>query len=437
MSKQHFPTLNLSQKTITITVVVTVVVLIGALAWFFSPQDHKNYDPLKPVPVPIAVPQTQTLRIGLIYSLTNDATQGSGWVFNAEGAQIAIHRLKAGKTDVELVAVNDYGTDKGASEAVSYLADKKVSGIVVATSGSHTNVLAQHARTAGIPAIFLYEASIPTGKGIWTMAPEHTTVVKEIKESLKSSGLSSSLAIVPKNFDKSTGLATLTYVTQDTVTNERSDNSGTHDFINKLRERVEANASDSFIIFGDARFQAEALAAIQAAGYTFPVYLAPEATNSLFDSVLAEHGSFYTDMYTYGISDPDVTSLSNNTAGSAAAAFLAALRTLGSDNEATTLDGTQPYSSVALYADTRSHDAVLAFAYAAAQAGSTKPDKVKEQLSSLTLTHSDGIAGEPMSFSETTPYVTNTLSILTSTSETLGIRDISNKRLYWYREAEE
>ena len=94
----------------------------------------------------------------------------------------------------------------------------------------------------------------------------------------------------------------------------------------------------------------------------------------------------------------DSLALQSDDPGRGLAAFLEAVRVMGQDSSYMTLQDDQAFKSAAPYADARSHNAVLAFAYAIDKVHERKPEAVTRVLESMRLDAAQAIAGDALDF---------------------------------------
>ena len=119
-------------------------------------------------------------------SATSAPAQGTEWRHAAEGAQLAASRFARGGTTITLVPVNDKGTADGAIAAIQPLADKKVAGIVLATSGSHTRDALQEAAERDLPVLLPYATPAGTcDRRGWLTGAEDTVTDQRMVELLR------------------------------------------------------------------------------------------------------------------------------------------------------------------------------------------------------------------------------------------------------------
>ena len=113
-----------------------------------------------------------------------------------------------------------------------------------------------------------------------------------------------------------------------------------------------------------------------------------------------------------------------------------ALRSAAADPAVEDFFDGEPFASVAGSADTRSHDAVLALAHAAAGAGSAEPSAVADALGSLRLDRADGLTGAGLDFTSQAALPADQVVALQGTTQDPGVRpepgSAPSPRLFWF-----
>lgn len=413
--------------------------------------------PEAPDPVAVTVPVALSnvtapadLKLGVVVTMGQGQSQGSEWAAAAEGAVVAQYRLAAGGSDVELVVEDDRGTPAGSLAAVESLLEEGVSGIVFATSGAHLAPGLEAAAAAKLPAVLPY-APLPEGSDlsdVYTLAPG----AKDIE-----AGLNSAIAefSYPVLLDAGSGVPGTVKV-RETLRPEGGDlpafaaeaarrtgadatshgaYTGTPDEEGAETEQPEAEEqprADALVLSGHPRNLALLVAQLQARNVSVPLILAPDAASPAFAQALeVQGGSVSTSLETVGVNLGDAVALGRDGQARALSAYLQSIRQLADDPDALNLLGDAPFAEVAGWADVRSHDAVLALATAAGEAGSTKPEQVAAQLSSLQLVAGDGVAGTSLDF--TTPEsASGKVQELVATGQEFGLRPSSGIALSWF-----
>lgn len=403
--------------------VLAAVTVIGLLAAFFLwPGSEDGGVPVPPAAIPLTIDGLpDELTLGVVVSLTTDASQGAGWFSTAEGAQVATHRMELAGQSVRLVLANDKGSETGADQAVQVLAAENVAGVVAVTSGTHASRIAQAAAQFKIPVIYTNEADA-IGEGSWTLASDTTAAMATLKQAVAARHLSKTAFV-----DAGGARPEMTFALETRYTGADQ----AREMVTAIDFALQEGSIDSLMISGNARLQAEVVALMQGARIKLPIFLSPEATNPLFSSVLSERGILDGDFTTVGQADVDMVALDSGPRGALASAYLSALRALSDDEKAVGLDGETAFAKLAQSADAQSHDAVVALACAAAKAGSNDPAKVSAALGTLSLGGEDGLVGPDLDLRNAHASASVALA-LQATSQDPGLRGVLTHRLYWF-----
>ncbi|GAA1239766.1 ABC transporter substrate-binding protein [Oryzihumus leptocrescens] len=414
--------------------VLAVALTAGlAVAGCTSPSQNtsaKAPDPVRPEAVKLgAHPVPANTHIGIVVSLKSAPGQGSEWLGNAGGAEVAAYQYKLGGRAVTLDVVDDKGTAAGATAALRTLAGKEVAGIVAATSGSHlTDALAKAATRT--PVLLPYEtdaAGLPDN--VWLTGPDSGQVVKTLRTVLAQRNLRRPF-VVTTDQQPLPGLD-----------GAQSGTLGPQSGGDALRAGIEKAARsglvDSVVVAAPAEAQASLVAALQGTKLDLPVLLGADAVSPVFADSLAQHGSLAGELTTVGLDAGDVTALGSDDHADRAASFFAALRIVAGDPQVQDLFGQATFADQAGVADIRSHDAVVSLVRAVATAGSTAPDKVLAALSGLRVTGSDGLAGPDLDFRLHSAVADQDVHVLHATSQNPSVRPSavgSPLKLFWFAE---
>ncbi len=366
--------------------------------------------------------------LGVVVSLTSAPGEGADWSRAAEGAVVAAERFALGGHDITLVAQNDKGTEAGATAAVEALIEQRVSGIVLASDGSHLTGALETAAEAGIPVLLPYAAPADLPDGVWSITPSHEQVSAALEQQLRAQDLRSPL-VVDAGGEVLSGITPVETLTFDP-------GSDAVQLAKTIAKRVRKGAAvDSVVIAGPAEAQATVVSALQGRDAALPVVLTPQALSPQFAASLEEAGgSNEANLLTVGTSGGDASTLDPGGSGAASAAFYAALRMVSDDGGRKDFFDGQPFSSVAHAADGRSHDAVVALVTAMARARSTEAAEVGKALSDLSLSQGEGLAGPDLDFRETPVVSSEDVTALQSTSQDPGVRPASGvtSQIFWF-----
>ncbi|RUQ20312.1 ABC transporter substrate-binding protein [Kocuria sp. HSID16901] len=424
----------MSKKALIWISAVALVLVVGiatTLVLVKNNQDQEQ-DQAVAVTVPVALSAekvSQKAKIGVVETLGSNAAEGSEWADAAQGARVAQHRFQMGGTTVELVTENDNGTSDGAKDAVHKLSEQGVSGIVMATSGDHTASGLDAARDSGIPVIQPYSSTDGSRDNVWSLAPSASDATQGVQKAL---GSHSKPVLIDGDGHAPGGINyadTISYKAGDDVQQIA------RRVADKTNPKDQAQSSaDSVVISANASTEAAFVAALQQAKVNAPIVMTPEATSPEFQKSLKEKdGSPSGDLMTIGTNSFDSAALASDGHGRAMSAFLNGVRVLSQDPQAKNLTEDQEFSKVAQQADSRSHDAVVALVKGISRGGSAAPQDVADNLRTLTLGPSDGLAGSSLDFSRKDAATDPVLPVHSSTQQ-LGLRpaESSDQTLTWF-----
>ncbi|WP_043993685.1 ABC transporter substrate-binding protein [Leifsonia xyli] len=398
--------------------VVGVAAVIAATAVALRATASDAADPVA-VTVPVAlsgVPVPKDTRIGVIVTLGGSA-EGSEWNGAAQGARVAQQRLALGGTAVDLVSEDDHGTADGGKEAVRRLVGKGVSGIVIASSGSHLSGAVAAASAAGVPVILPYAplpSSAAKAEGSWTFAPtakaEREALTKAVGAAQRPLHIDAGPRL-PDGFAEADRIALqqgadLQALAVEIARRTEADATTNGVYLGVPAEggtspgQQPGTANDAVIVSGAPGQQAAIVRALQSRNVGVPIILTGSATGPAFAAALAaQGGSVATNLQTVGAAWGDPIALDATAAGRGMSAFLAGNRLLAQDPGAKNLTGEAAFATVAPAADARSHDAVLSLVRAVCAADSMDPSRVASALGDSALGPQNGGAGPTLDFS--------------------------------------
>ncbi len=391
--------------------------------------------PASPATVPlVAEGLPDGVTVGVIVSLASAGDSGSQWSEAAQGAEVAAYRFGLGGTAVDVVAADDGGTADGAATAVQDLADQGVVGIVVASSGPHVAGAVRAAADTGVPVLLPYAPAppLPDGAPVWLTGPDQPTIADVLTRAIGSAGVSKPVLVDAGGG----GLPTLTPAVERALAVSAPETAASRLAAEIGRLAGDAEV-DSVVVTGPAARQAVLVRALQGAAVTLPVFLTPDALSPVLATDLAgADGSLSSEMVTVGEESGDVAALAPGATGEALSAYFAAVRAAGADPAVEDFFDGEAFTTVAGSADTRSHDAVVALARAAASAGSADPAAVADALGGLALDRSDGLTGAGLDFTGQRAQAPDQVVALQSTAQDPGVRPVSGSapapRLFWF-----
>ncbi|MGZ4721872.1 ABC transporter substrate-binding protein [Oryzihumus sp.] len=371
-----------------------------------------------------------TVHVGVMVTLNGAPGEGAEWVHSAAGAQVAAYQFHMGGQHVVLDVVDDKGTARVASSAVQQLVSDGVSGIVVATSGSHVSGAFAAAGRTGVALLLPYdtaEADLPGNA--WLTGPSAGQLGSAVQGVLTDEGLRSPFLVTTKR----PGLKGID-AGQDVVVGPAVQPAA----VVRAVKRATSGPARADVVLLDvpAQTQGRLVRALQGASLDVPLVLGREAVSPAFGDSLAEAGgSLAGQLTTVGVGAGDVSSMGADQAADHTASFFSALRIAADDPHAPDLFGQGSFTSQAGSADVSSHDAVVAIVTAAAQAHSTSAAKVLAALDGLRVDSSDGLAGPDLDFSDHTAVADGDVLPMHATSQDPGVRPPgagAPQRLFWF-----
>ncbi|MDF2047240.1 ABC transporter substrate-binding protein [Microbacterium sp. Kw_RZR3] len=416
----------MKRRTVALIAGAAAVVLVAAGVTTWSLTRPTEAQAVGSIPVAISAPVPDDLTIGVIVSLSSAPGEGAEWKDAANGAVVAARRLALGGHDITVRAVDDKGTADGARAAAQELVDDGAAGIVVATSGSHVTGAVEVARSAGVPAVLPYvsDGSL-AGDGVWLTGPTSDAISAALPAALKSA---SSVLLVDAGYGTPAGLSPAAIVPFAAGGDAAA-------FRAAVAAARGSRPLDAVLINGPASTQASVVQLLQSDDADLPIVVTPEATSPAFsEALVSAGGTLSTDLTTVGAGWSDTVALSSDADGRAMSAFLAGVRVLADDSSATTLFEDRSFASVAGLADSRSHDATVLLALAAASAGSTEPSAVASALGTSSAGAADGIAGPQLDGTKPTALVPGIVPLY-SADQNLGLRPLSTDTtapLVWF-----
>lgn len=387
--------------------------------------------PKGPRPAAVALSDLKVkdpMTLGLLVTVDSAPGQGDALLASAAGAQVAVERLRLGGSKITLDVQDDRGTAEGASAAVKEMVGQGVSGIVVASTGDHLDDALDAASKAGVPVIAPYlreAAALPAG--VWLTGPDDAGVAAATKQALADQSLTKPFVV------SADGVASPVDALEGV---DAGDSAGSASrVVAAVQKAVKAKRADSVVVAAAPDTQGKIVAALQGRVPDLPVVLTPDALSPTFAKTLDEAGGTVADeLTTVGIDATDATTLGQGRPAESAAAYFAALRLLADNPDAKDLFGSGPFSDAASGADLASHDAVIAFATAAAEADSVTASDVAATLKGLQVEAADGLAGPQLDFGATEALAQKDVVPLVSTSQDPGVRPAlsTTAALHWF-----
>lgn len=408
------------------SVIPAVAMTLAASTALAACSGDEQLPPREPTAVGLTIPGVDDLTLGLIVSSTSDRGEGSDYTGPSAGAELASYRLRLGDTKVDLVVVDDRGSADEAASRVQDLIDKGVSGIVLATSGSHVMPALSAASKAGVPVVAPYlrtTESLP--EGVFVTGPSEAAIAEGLSQAMVADEVTLPITLTADDVPvPSVGAAPARELT----------GAGLDDLVEDIAKAVEDEKVDSIVISASATSQATAVAALQGAVPDVPVYLTPEAVTPTFAASLRDGtGTPAGRFVSVGSQGSDSSTLGSTPEADSAAAYFAALRLASADEKFTSALDDSPFAAVAGAADLPSHDAVVALVRAAAKAKSSEPAEVGAALDGLKVGVKGSLAGPALDFSSSYALPDKSVVPLFATTQDPGVRPAeSTPVLTWF-----
>lgn len=383
--------------------------------------------PFEQPPVELAVeePTADPVRVGVVATLSSRPGQGADVLVPAEGAQVAAYRLELGGQPVELEVADDQGTAEGARAAVEQLVNRRVSGIVAATTGDHVVPALADAAAADTAVLLPYlrtGAELP--EGAWLTGPSAAAVGDALADALADDELTRPFVVTADGV-RLPGI--------EAAASAEYAAGRTDAVLARLKRAVRRDEVDSAVIAASAPSQAELVSRLQGSLTGLPIVLSPEALSPEFAARLQDsQGTVAARFVTAGVDASDTTTLTSGGRADHVASYFSALRMLSQTDRLDLFDSVA-FAEVAPGADTASHDAVVALVAAVAAAGSTEPADVRSALAGLQVDAGDGVVGPPLDFSSQAALAADEVVELNATSQDPGVRPAAGTgALYWF-----
>lgn len=357
-----------------------------------SRPESKPYEAYPAVPLELQVGDVPAnLKVGVVYSLTEDTTQGRGLDLNAEGISVARWRLAQAGTNVELVTVTDQGSEIGAKEAIAKLKSAGVSAVIAATSGTHAQVLATEATTAKLPILFPYLAApsevLP---GTWYGLSNNIAWKSVLEKEIDRLGCGSFVAIGTAARPSSLPMTEFSYDDVETTSTVVAD-------------AVKKLARPCISVDIDPQQMAQFVTQLRTKKVTAPILVGTQGMNSIFINSVTQSTAQLAGIYTIGIAHPAAVAATDQEGrGPQSRVFLEAAEQMKIVNAPSLIEKTS-FTKRATSFDGLGHDALLAIVKAAGAAKSGAAADVANALVAL-----DGAADKHLFVSPLTGFASGT-----------------------------
>lgn len=371
--------------------IIALILGLVLVAIFKTNAQQKDYAVAVTVPVELTAGGTvKGSTVGLLVTVGNENAEGSEWSKAAAGAQVAVERFNRTGSNITLLTEDDRGTASGAVEAVRSMAEKNVSGIVVATRGEHLKEAIFLAQQLNIPLIFPYDS--PAAEGTWSFQPSSQDLTSLMAVQCAGKRL---IRIDQEGFAGGVNFAADQVISLAATAD-----------IEKLAQDVAKQVADSkiplaVVVNADPYLQAKIAQSFQDSGINAELILGPGATSPAFSvSYLSgERPRSAINALSLGYNSGDNVALQTDGKGRAMSAYLQMVKILGNSSKTPDFLRDQPFSDLATDADSRSHDAMVALVRAMERSPSLQAKDVKSTLQGLKLAPADGITLGSVDFS--------------------------------------
>jgi len=374
--------------------------------------------PASPVfPASVALTSsTQLQATGLTIGLLVAPLDGEGAEYRqvANGAQVAAFRFGLGGLTVSFITASDDGTAEGAKTGMQALIDAGVAGVIVAGAGPHLDDALAAAKSAGMAVLLPYDYSNPVAAPVYRTGPNMAAVTAGLRTALGDAHVTSPLIITQDGYQVAETIdgTALLYVDDPVFTAKMA------------MQEVDTGAADSVVIEASAATQTELVNQVQAllGGKQLPIILTPQALTPAFSAGLGAAADLRGVLVTVGANTDDSVALQTGLRGDTMSAFLQAVRMAADSPVARNIFGDDTFAPAAPYADTASHDAVVALVRAAELVADKSAPNTAAALHGLSLATGDGLVGGPLGFSSPDALGSNQLVTLYASSQTAGLR---------------
>jgi ABC-type branched-subunit amino acid transport system substrate-binding protein len=407
--------------------VLTAVAVSGCTATAAGEDEGAEFTPAAApaVAVPLLADDAQPVHVGVVVTGAAARGQGTEYAAPAAGARVAEFRLDQAGDRVTLDVVDDRGTPEGAVAAVRRLVDAGVAGIVYASAGTHLDPALEVAADAGTAVLLPYDTRDElAGDTAWRTGPSDEQVSDRVSALLAERGQRSPVVFTSDGAgERLAALGTGAALTPgDALPGE----------VAAAAAALTDGRADGVVVDASAETAAEIVAALQGSAPTVPVVLGPSALSPAFSARLTDLGSTGV-ATTAGQFSTVGPAAADSSTDQGMAGFLAAVRLAAQDAALPALVGADSFGvSGAGAADVRSHDAVVAIAAAAAEAGSGDPSAVLGALGGMSLDADAGLAGPALDFGDPQALDLEDVAVLQATTRGPGRGVAGEPGLSWF-----
>lgn len=378
---------------ISLAVLLVILIVVG-VSWLLLANDEEDFgQPAQSPKLEIVDKQIPAdLSVGVVVSYTEDAFEGRGWDLAGEGARVAAWRLDQGGKEVKLPVVSDQGSAEGSVKAIEDLKSQGVTAALALTSGTHAEALAEAAAEANLPIIFPYQ--VPKTKSdatAWYAMPTEQELNQLVSGHIAGLGCENPVVFegAKTQFEGLEG--TKISVGADGVEKPLED-------LVKVLE--DSDVKNCIVLDTDPVVSAHLVQGIHGLNLNLATIGGPALVNPLFAQTLGDNAEVLKNVYAVGAPSAIGVSMTPGSEGARAAVFERAVSIMAQDPELASVTADEFFQERAGFADTVSHDALLALVKAVAIADSDDAADISEAMGAVTIEENDGFASEQLAFVE-------------------------------------
>jgi len=398
--------------TIALAACLSVAALTACATQTTTPSD--------PVfPVSVALETSEQLQFGMTIGILMGPLDGEGSEYRkvVNGAKVASFRFELGGLPVNFSVAHDDGTAEGAKHAIETLITSDVAGVIVAGAGPHLSDALAAAAAANLPTLLPYDYANQAKGPVYHTGPDSAALATGMKRALSAAKISRPVVVQQEGYELD-GLAG--------IDDEPLAYAGDPALIARvILRQIDDSLADAAVIEASAQAQAAIVTHLQTelGDKQLPIILTPQALTPAFSDGLGPVADLRSVMISVGQNTDDTVALQPGDKGDEMSAFLQAVRMAADSSTTTNIYGDDTFASAASYADTASHDAVVALVRAAEAVAEGKSASIAEAFAAgLTLSSQNGLVGAPLNFSSTSALNEGNVVTLYASSQGAGLR---------------
>lgn len=393
-SRKETPKYKIKKKGI-LWFCAALAVVLGSTAAITALNSASGSDDQPYLPVVVGLGGSSTpVKVGVIVSANSDAHQGADYFGGAAGVRIAEYRYRQAGAKVQVIVVDDHGTDEGARAAAKQLINDGVDGIVYASVGSHLRAGLKALADAGTCAVLPYaDETYTVPDKVWLTGPSDKQRSKVFADVIVKENLTSP-PIITDGSIPGTISEQLTKSAMQKVTAASQ--------LAAPQTKNKKGDTGPVVVWASAQLTADLLARIGGFGHTGITLVGPDAMTPAFASALLNTSL---QQGTVSVTNRYVTvGASTALIGKGPSDFVAAQQLASQDSGTKALLGETTLSANAYDADMLSHDAVVSIVNAARMTNNPSPAETCKHLAGQKVVSGEGLAGPDLSFDSPTTF---------------------------------